>query len=40
MGNKKVISRDNQDFTKEFVKGTEKILRITKVIGKKSNTTV
>ncbi|MBZ9606301.1 DUF523 domain-containing protein [Clostridium estertheticum] len=33
MGNKKVISKDKQDFTKEFVEGSEKTLRIAKVIG-------
>ena len=32
-GNRKVISRDNRDFTKKFALGAEKTLRIAKVIG-------
>lgn len=32
-GNKKVVSKDGQDFTKEFVEGAEKTLAIAKVIG-------
>ena len=32
-GNRKVISRDNRDFTKEFALGAEKTLRIAKVVG-------
>ena len=32
-GNKKVISKDGQDFTKEFIEGAEKTLAIAKVIG-------
>lgn len=32
-GQKKVISEDGQDFTKEFMKGAEKTLAIAKAIG-------
>lgn len=31
--NKKVMSRDGKDFTKEFLEGGEKILAIAKIIG-------
>jgi uncharacterized protein YbbK (DUF523 family) len=31
--NKKVISKDGQDFTKEYVEGAEKTLAIAKVLG-------
>lgn len=34
-GNEKVISKDGQDFTKEFAEGAEKTLAIAKVIGVK-----
>lgn len=32
-GNEKVISKEGQDFTKEFIEGAEKTLGIAKVIG-------
>ena len=32
-GQKKVISQNGQDFTKEFIEGAEKTLEIAKVIG-------
>jgi uncharacterized protein YbbK (DUF523 family) len=32
-GNKKVISKDEQDFTEKFTEGAEKTLKIAKVIG-------
>ena len=35
MWNKKVISKDEQDFTKEFIEGAEKTLAIAKIIGVK-----
>ena len=35
MWNKKVISKDEQDFTKEFIEGAEKTLSIAKIIGVK-----
>lgn len=37
--NKKVISKEGQDFTKEFIEGAERALAIAKVRGIKSNTT-
>lgn len=33
MGNKKVINKNNQDLTKEFIEGTEKTLKIAKIMG-------
>lgn len=33
IGNKKVISKDGQDFTKEFIEGAKKTLAIAKAIG-------
>ncbi len=32
-GNKKVLSKDGQDYTKEFIDGAEKTLAIAKIIG-------
>ncbi len=32
-GNKKVVSKDGQDFTEEFTEGAEKTLAIAKIIG-------
>jgi uncharacterized protein YbbK (DUF523 family) len=32
-GNKKVVGKDGQDFTKEFIEGAEKTLDIIKTIG-------
>lgn len=32
-GNKKVVSKDGQDFTKEFIEGAEKTLAVVKTIG-------
>ena len=32
-GNKKVVSKDGQDFTKEFTEGAEKTLAIAKITG-------
>ncbi len=32
-GNKKVLSQDGEDFTKEFVEGAQKTLAIAKIIG-------
>ncbi|MDF2944878.1 MAG: hypothetical protein K0S01_3736 [Herbinix sp.] len=32
-GNKKVISKDGHDYTKEFMEGAEKTLEIAKIIG-------
>ena len=32
-GNRKVVSKDGQDFTNEFTKGAEKTLEIAKTIG-------
>ena len=32
-GNKKIVSKDGQDFTKEFTEGAHKTLEIAKIIG-------
>ncbi|MCY6355386.1 DUF523 domain-containing protein [Clostridium sp. ZS2-4] len=32
-GNKKIVSKDGQDFTKKFIEGSEKTLEIAKIIG-------
>ncbi|WP_291578809.1 DUF523 domain-containing protein [Clostridium sp. UBA6640] len=32
-GNKKVVGKDGQDFTKEFIEGAEKTLAIANIIG-------
>ena len=33
MQNKRVVSKDKKDFTKEFIEGAEKVLEIVKILG-------